>query len=703
MLNDKSILAAMCASRQLYDQVKQVLTEDDLSVQTAPIVAEIDEYYASDVDVVSVNKELLCASLLKRYPKHGKEFETIIKELQHLDSPHNFIKILREYKQHNVGIELAGLLLNPKASSDKIKFTIDNYLNFETEDADNYGVVGRPVSELAKVFNREGLNKLYPKSLNDALGGGVPDHTHIGVIARPECFTKDTEVLTTGGWLSVDKVTETTKIAAVNDDLSINFQSPAGIVVRDDFTHRYNIKNSVVQMELSPGHRVVYTKEGQWAEDTAENIKLVHGKKIHTIATGRGSLQWTPLSALKVAYQADGRTRAYKAHGYTGDNYCYEFTFKKQRKIQRLINILSELPDIEYSTWEDRRGYTGFYVKTSEILMKDFSWVNLADVSQEFAIAFCEELLHWDGKIRHAARGVYCNTNKPAIDVSQAIAVMAGLRTHLGMYIKKGYKPCYELTMRTYVPIDAGSLKKEKIVFSGLMYCFSVSTGRLLIRTHGSVVVSGNTGKTLFGISNACGYARNKHKVLYIGNEDPVDAYLFRIVSRLTELNRQQILSDPDKAAAKADSAGYNNIIFDDEVPCTFPRIEKLIKKHNPKLVIIDQLHQVYMPKADGAPEQLTRATKEARRLCKKYPIVLISFTQAGDSGSNKLVLDMGDTYQSNTSFPGDVDIFIGLGTNEVYTSSNRMMVNLAKNKISGNHTHFPVMIDASVSKVISV
>lgn len=396
MLNDKSILAAMCTSRVLYEQVKQILTEDDLSVQTAPLVAEIDEYYLADPNAVAVNKELLCASLLKRYPKHGKDFEVIIKELQHLDSPHNFIKILREYKQHNIGVKLAGLLLNPKASADKIKLCMDAYLNFESDDVENYGVVGRPVSELAKVFKKDGLNKLYPRSLNDALGGGVPDHTHIGVIARPE------------------------------------------------------------------------------------------------------------------------------------------------------------------------------------------------------------------------------------------------------------------------------------------------------------------TGKTLLGISNASGYVRQGHKVLYIGNEDPVDSYLFRIVSRITGLTRNEILSDPDSAAKKAESLGYNNIIFDDEMPCTFPRIEKLIKKHSPKLVIIDQLHQVYIPKTDGATEQLTRATKEARRLCKKYPIVLISFTQAGDSGSNKLVLDMGDTYQSNTSFPGDVDVFIGLGTNEAYTASNRRMINLAKNKISGNHIHFPVMIDTSISKVIS-
>lgn len=387
----------MCSSRILYDQVKQVLGPEDLSIQSSLIFGEIEEYYDADGDASSVDKDLLCASLLKRYPKHGKEFETLVKELQYPDSPNNFIKILREYKQHNVGVELAGLLLNPKVNGDKIKSYVDLYMNLDEEDTASSGIVGRSVLELTKVFRRDGLNKLYPKSLNDALDGGVPDHTHIGVIARPE------------------------------------------------------------------------------------------------------------------------------------------------------------------------------------------------------------------------------------------------------------------------------------------------------------------TGKTLFGISNACGYARNNHKVLYIGNEDPVDAYLFRIISRLTERTRQEILSNPEEAAEKADKSGYSNIIFDDEVPCTFPRIEKLIKKHAPKLVIIDQLHQVYIAKTDGATEQLSRATKEARRLCKKYPIVMISFTQAGDSGSNKLVLDMGDTYQSNTSFPGDVDVFIGIGTNQAYTESNRRMLNLAKNKISGNHTHFPIMIDASISKVLSI
>lgn len=397
MLNDKSILAAACSSRVLFEQVKQILSDEDLSIQAGLILAAMEEYYTADVSATSVNKELLSASLLQSYPKHGTEFGQMITEFATPDSPQNFIKVLREYKRHNVGVELAGLLLNPRPNNDKIKMTMDSYANFEGEDEVSEGIVGRSVMELVKVFKREGLNKLYPKSLNDAMDGGVPDHTHIGVIARPE------------------------------------------------------------------------------------------------------------------------------------------------------------------------------------------------------------------------------------------------------------------------------------------------------------------SGKTLFGISNACGYARAGHKVLYIGNEDPVDSYLFRMVARLTEMSRQAILNDPDTAAELAESRGYNNIVFDDEVPCTFPRIEKLIKRHEPKLVIIDQIHQVYIPKTDGAVEQLTRATKEARRLCKKYPIVLISFTQAGDSGSNKLVLDMGDTYMSNTAFPGDVDVFIGLGTSQAYTESNRRMINLAKNKISGVHTNFPVMVDASISKVISV
>lgn len=397
MLNDKSIIAAMISSRALYENIKAVLTDDDLSLQAQPVVAEIDEYYTADPSADSVDKELLCSSLLKRYPKHGKEFEAVIRELPAVESPTNFLKFLREYKQHNIGVELAGLLLNPKSSPDKIKYMLDQYSNFDQEAPDSSGVVGRSIVDLAKAFAPSGLNRLYPRSLNEAVGGGVPDHTHVGIIARPE------------------------------------------------------------------------------------------------------------------------------------------------------------------------------------------------------------------------------------------------------------------------------------------------------------------TGKTAFGISNACGYAKNGHKVLYIGNEDPIDSYLFRIVSRLTERARKNIIDDPQAAAELAEKSGYNNIIFDDEVPCTFPRIEKLINKHQPKLVIIDQLHQVYIPKVDGSAEQLTKATREARRLCKKYPIIIISFTQAGDSGNNKLVLGMGDTYQSNTSFPGDVDIFIGLGTNEAYSASNRRMINLAKNKINGNHINFPVLLDPSLSKVISV
>jgi hypothetical protein len=91
------------------------------------------------------------------------------------------------------------------------------------------------------------------------------------------------------------------------------------------------------------------------------------------------------------------------------------------------------------------------------------------------------------------------------------------------------------------------------------------------------------------------------------------------------------------------------------------------------------------------------------RKLIKKYDLVGVSVTQAADSATNKLVLERGDVYMSNTSLPGDADVLLGIGANDEYKGMSRRMMSLSKNKPGQCHPHFPVLVDEKLSKVISI
>jgi len=226
--------------------------------------------------------------------------------------------------------------------------------------------------------------------------------------------------------------------------------------------------------------------------------------------------------------------------------------------------------------------------------------------------------------------------------------------------------------------------------------------GGVPLHTHIGLMGVPESGKTLFAINNASGFARGGHKVLYVGNEDPEDQYLMRLSNRITGRTREEIIADPHGSDKLARERGWENIIFAPLAPGTFSEIRCLIEEHEPLLVIIDQIRQIEIPGIDGDVAQLTEATRAARKMTKQYPIITMSFTQAGDSAENKLILGKGDVYMSNTTFPGDVDVLIGWGMNDSYEQSGRRMISLPKNKLSGRHEHIQVSIDPHTSKVIS-
>lgn len=228
--------------------------------------------------------------------------------------------------------------------------------------------------------------------------------------------------------------------------------------------------------------------------------------------------------------------------------------------------------------------------------------------------------------------------------------------------------------------------------------------GGVPLQTHIILYAQPEMGKSLFSINMAAGLCRDGHKTVYVGNEDSSASMLMRFICRMADMTKAQVLANAKEAMSKANDKGYENLIFA-SLPAGhgIGEVEEIVRQHRPVGLVLDQLRHISFPGVQGEVEQLTKAGKAARRLTKRHNLVTVSVTQAADSANNKLILDQGDVYMSNTSIPGDADLLIGIGGNDQYKSQNRRMLSPCKNKITGNHAAFPVGIDPTKSKVISI
>lgn len=227
--------------------------------------------------------------------------------------------------------------------------------------------------------------------------------------------------------------------------------------------------------------------------------------------------------------------------------------------------------------------------------------------------------------------------------------------------------------------------------------------GGVPAQTHIVLIAQPEVGKSMFAINMAAGFCRDGRRTLYVGNEDPIRNMQLRMISRMSGMPKAEIYKDVDKAQALANEKGYDNLIFAPLSPGTVKEIESLVVQHEPDILIIDQLRQLSYPGIDGEVQLLTKAGKDVRAITKKYDLVTVSVSQAGDSAANKLILDKGDLYMSKTSLVGDADVLIGIGMNGEYEKMNRRMITLIKNKISGVHDSFPVGVIPQLSKVVSL
>ena len=212
-------------------------------------------------------------------------------------------------------------------------------------------------------------------------------------------------------------------------------------------------------------------------------------------------------------------------------------------------------------------------------------------------------------------------------------------------------------------------------------------------------------GKSAFNITIACGFARQKAHGIYFINEDRIEDIYARIVSNLSGFTVMQIRfgTQEERALAKqrARENGLDYIRRISLAPGTLKQVEAFVDKFRPRWIIMDQLRNLDVKEANKVL-QLEYATSGMRNIGKKYNVLVISSTQAGDSAENKKLLTMGDVDFSNTGVAAQADVLVGIGGDQADQEQDRRIINLSKNKLSGRHENFPVKINRPLSRYLS-
>jgi ribonucleotide reductase beta subunit family protein with ferritin-like domain len=344
--------------------------------------------------------------------------------------------------------------------------------------------------------------------LNSLLPGVT---TVIEYSIRDECTTFDSEVLCPSGWVRVDEIDSKTPIAQY-DPLTkeISFVVPSHWTIRevDENLIEFGGEKLPYKAKVTKGHRMLSrldrVSEYKFTEalDLKPHPKLMCPLAGYTLSISKSL---TDYERFLIALQADG----FLSERYTG-TICgtrpVAFTFSKSRKIERFKDLLLKLGfkyTVNYESAKDKKNPRQKFtvsVPITNILSKTFDWVDLSQISSQWATEFLDELVLWDGWVPKETSNksnytYYSSTIKANVDIVQAVAALCGKWVTTSVQRdnrSKTFSDVYRCYIHDQSEKRMGSVTKTEVHYQGKVYCPTVPTGAFVMRYQDSVTITGN-------------------------------------------------------------------------------------------------------------------------------------------------------------------------------------------------------------------
>ena len=334
-------------------------------------------------------------------------------------------------------------------------------------------------------------------------------------IAFMEAFAAGTELLTQDGWKAIEHVTTDDLVAQYDPDTNTTSFARPKIVDPHHSEEVYEIvaNNGNARQIVSGGHRVYFEEKvkknnecQEWQPAVAEardlhkiNLKTAH-RRFRSAAPAAPGDGLTDLDRMLIAINADGSIRGEQYTGEITGTIPTSFTFAKERKAERFLNLASSLgwKVSEVSSRDSRRHFNLAvpveYVADRSKLFKH--WWNLTEKSSTWCHEFIEENGRWDGHSLKGGYGVtFYTTRKEDSDFFVAAAQLAGHRSRTTVRVddrSDTFADSY-ITNVTWSKdtVGAQSMQVRKVE-PQMVYCVQVPTTFLVTRNGESPVISGN-------------------------------------------------------------------------------------------------------------------------------------------------------------------------------------------------------------------
>jgi hypothetical protein len=730
-----------CLNYEFYSKNKANLDPEFFPSDIRKIYLSLQEYWDSQIQPKFISDESIAISgitakdlrqyHLSRYPAitntERSNLNIVFENLGNIEIGQEAAEaILRNEKLKLNVTKLANEALNMADGHHRDFGLLENLVarvkGEYSSDEDDLLPVTDDIDELMALSEHAFRWKFCLDNLKDKINGVGPGIFGL-IAARPECFSSDTEILTTTGFKLIKDVTKLDMVAQVNPITKTwDFTNPLDVVgyyVKEQLLHVYSNVRGVNYL-VTKNHDLAFEHtNGTMFKVKAEDAtfsSLHRHIQVKPYALGGDGLTW--LDRFLIAYQADGSaSHNPNSTGKRCGTLSVRFTLKREDKKARLINILNNLTFL----WEEKQeatrpGFSTFYVKIPtdmyhNTIRKDFSWVDIANSNRVWAEEFIEELSYWDASRRSEHRIKYDSVVKINTDVVQALSTMAGYKTTYSMQ-KKLKEPHHNpintlhiLKNRDYV--DAKPLKREWVDYEGTVHCVTVPTGYIIIRRNGQVAISGNCGKTAFVVSlvfHPEGWAKQGAKVAYFGNEEQAFRTKKRGMCCYSGIPESD-WEDKKEGVIQKYAEIKNNVYVLDVVGMSTDKMEKWIAKHRPDIVIIDQLDKVRTAgKYNSGHEELRALYTQAREISKKYNCAIIGVSQASADAEGKLYYGFDMLEGSKTGKAAETDLIITIGKQGFATSQGEdngfRVANICKNKLTGWHGNVSFMLDSPISRI---
>lgn len=237
--------------------------------------------------------------------------------------------------------------------------------------------------------------------------------------------------------------------------------------------------------------------------------------------------------------------------------------------------------------------------------------------------------------------------------------------------------------------------------------CLNKSLGSLRRGDFGFVFARPETGKTTFMAHVAAAALRQiREDVLWFNNEEEGEKVVLRVMQAYFGATLDQIKSNRQhyNRVFNAETAGAFKLI--DDASLHKDRVDRILSKTAPGLIIYDQLDKVQGFKADRDDLIYGQKYQWARENAKRYA-PSIGVCQAGGNGEGVKWLTMDHVVNAKTSKQAEADFIIGLGKTYDEATKTIRYINISKNKLMGDtdtlpdlrHGHFDVLIKPEIAQ----